>query len=235
MDAKAKGKIVVDILMTIGLLLLMSYELIGSATHEVIGVSMFVLFTLHNVLNWRWSKQIFRGKYTAYRTLQTILVVLVFLVMFGQMISAIVLSRHVFAFLSIQSGQSWARIVHLLGANWGFVLISMHLGLHWNMVMHGVRRMVKSKPVPKPGIILLRIAAGLIAVWGVFAFVRRGVGRYMLLLDQFVFLDFSEPLILFLLDYLSIMGLFVLVGHYGAKAAKWIGLRQKTKAGGLEA
>lgn len=36
----------------------------------------------------------------------------------------------------------------------------------------------------------------------------------MFLQNQFVFFDFSEPVALFLLDYLAIMGLLIWGGHY---------------------
>ena len=38
----------------------------------------------------------------------------------------------------------------------------------------------------------------------------------MFLKNQFVFFDFVEPLILFLMDYVSIMGLLVFISHYFA-------------------
>lgn len=41
--------------------------------------------------------------------------------------------------------------------------------------------------------------------------------RSALLKTPFVFFDFEEPLILFFLDYLAVMGLFVCIGHYGSK------------------
>ena len=49
MNSKTKLKLkpIIDILMTFALLLLMSYELLGSTAHEVIGVVMFVLFVVH--------------------------------------------------------------------------------------------------------------------------------------------------------------------------------------------
>ena len=45
MNSKTKLKLkpIIDILMTFALLLLMSYELLGSTAHEVVGVAMFVL------------------------------------------------------------------------------------------------------------------------------------------------------------------------------------------------
>ena len=47
MKTKQKIKIAVDLLMTIALLLLMPYEMIGEAAHEWIGAGMFLLFIIH--------------------------------------------------------------------------------------------------------------------------------------------------------------------------------------------
>ena len=51
MKPKAIVRIGIDIGMTVQLLLLMSYELIGSSLHEWIGLAMFVLFVCHHLLN----------------------------------------------------------------------------------------------------------------------------------------------------------------------------------------
>ena len=51
MKQKIILKIVVDIGMTVMLLLLMTYELIGEATHEWLGVGMFALFITNHILN----------------------------------------------------------------------------------------------------------------------------------------------------------------------------------------
>lgn len=128
MKSKTILKICIDILMTILLLLLMAYSLVGEATHEWIGIGMFVLFILHHALNYRWSKHFLKWNYSIFRSLQTILVMVILICMIGSMISGIVLSRHVFYFLPIYRGQSWARTLHLLCAYWGFVAMSLHLG-----------------------------------------------------------------------------------------------------------
>lgn len=216
MRPKQITKIITDIMMTIILLLLMAYSMVGEAAHEWLGIGMFVLFILHHILNRRWSQNLLKGRYTPYRGLQAALVMLALISMLGSMISGIVLSRHALAFLPITGGQSWARTLHMLSAYWGFVLMSLHLGLHWNIMLAMAGKMVKESSVPRTW--ALRIAGCLIAGYGAYAFVQRGVGRYMTLQDQFVFFDFAEPLILFLLDYMAIMGLFVFIGHYFAKA-----------------
>lgn len=67
---------------------------------------------------------------------------------------------------------------------------------------------------------ILRAIAAVIAVYGAFAFEKRGIGSYMLQKSEFVFFDFEEPLVFFFLDYIAVMGLFVFIGHYLAKLLK---------------
>ena len=221
MKQKQILKIITDIVMTVILLLLMAHSLVGEAAHEWLGISMFALFIFHHILNVKWSKSIFKGKYTPYRVLQTALAILALTAMFGSMVSGIIISRHALKFLNITSGQSWARTVHLLSAYWGFIIISLHLGLHWNIMLNMTERMFK-----KPSKIrkwVMRMIGAAIAGYGVYAFIKREIGSYMILKNQFVFFDFGEPLILFLLDYIAVMGLFVFVGHYLAKVLIEIG------------
>ena len=93
MNRKFKIKIAVDMLMTISLLFLMSFELIGDAAHEWLGMAMFFLFVVHHVLNRKWTGNLRKGKYTMRRVMQTILVVLLLLCMAGSMLSGIILSN----------------------------------------------------------------------------------------------------------------------------------------------
>ena len=75
MKQKTILKIVVDIGMTVMLLFLMAYELIGEAAHEWIGIGMFVVVIIHHILNRKWSRSVFKGKYTLFRVWQTVLVI----------------------------------------------------------------------------------------------------------------------------------------------------------------
>lgn len=211
-------KIGLDIVMTVMLLFLMAYELIGQAVHEWMGIGIFVLFVLHHILNRRWSGSIVKGRYTPFRIWQTALVMGVFLTMLGSMISGIIISRSALSFLPITGGRSFGRNLHMLSAYWGFVLMSLHLGLHWNMMMAAAKKAVKK--TSRTGTWILRGVGFLIAVYGVYAFVKRDIGTYMLMRSHFVFFDYEEPLIYFLADYLAAMGLFVWVGHYVTKCIR---------------
>lgn len=215
MKPKMIFKIGIDLIMTIALLLLMAYQLVGEENHEWIGTFMFIFFILHHILNRKWSRNILKGKYTARRICQTILVILIFICMIGSMVSGIILSRYVFDAVHITGASASARTVHMLGAYWGFVLMSIHLGFHWN-IMLAMARKAFSKASSRQTIIL-RVIAVFIAMYGAIAFVKRDIWNYMILKNHFAFFDFTEPVIFFLLDYLAVMALFVFIGHYISK------------------
>lgn len=225
MKPKMMIKIAVDIVMTAVLIFLMTYELIGQATHEWLGIGMFVFFIVHHVLNRKWIQNVFKGHYTAARILQTIFVICVLLTMLGSMVSGIILSQTVFSFLKIHGGSLLARNIHMVCAYGGYILMSMHLGFHWGMMMGIVKKHFQKKQ--KEFVWGLRLAAFLLAVYGAFAFVKRDIGNYMLLKYHFVLFDFEEPLIFFLLDYIAVMALFVIIGHYFVELCKWYDCKRR--------
>lgn len=212
-----KVKISIDAAMTLALLLLMAYGLVGEAAHEWLGMGMFALFLLHHLLNRRWIRAMPQGRYAPPRIVQTVLTLLLLLTMLGSMVSGVIVSRYVFPFQAGFGLTSWAEKLHMLCAYWGFVLMSLHLGMHWNMVLAMMRKHLTPF---KPRTWCLRLLAYLWAAYGAVAFVRRDVWRYLLLKSHFVFFDYTEPLVRFLLDYLAVMSLFVLAGYWLARALR---------------
>ena len=142
---------------------------------------------------------------------------LLLLAMLAQMYSGIVMSRYVFAFLPGTGGMSLARRLHILGAYWGFLLMSVHLGLHWNMILGMLRKALKIKSKTKSPS-MIAFAAGLtISGYGIWVFISRGFPTCLFLKSEFVFLDYSEPKIFFYMDYLALMGLCIFIAHYSTK------------------
>ena len=216
MKPKTVLKLVVDVFMTVVLLFLMGYQFWGEAPHEWIGVGMFILFILHHVLNASWHINLFKGKFSALRILTLCTDFLVLISMLAQIYSGIVMSRYVFSFLS-SGGMALARRLHILGAYWGFLLMSLHLGLHWNMILGIVRKAARMKRHSKVRSIIFFVIALVIAGYGVRTLIGRDFVTYLFLRSEFVFLDYSEPKILFYMDYLALMGLCIFVAHYSVK------------------
>ena len=216
MNKKMKLKMTIDLLMTAGLLFLMAFQITGEALHEWIGAGMLILFLLHNILNVRWYGNLLKGKYHALRVFRTVVNLMLLVSMLVQAYSGIVLSRHVFAFLPINSGMAIARVLHLAGAYWGFVLMSVHLGLHWSMIM----RMFQKLPVQKENAarnIVLRIGAAAIALYGAVCFINADIPAYMLLRTEFAFFDYDKSTVQVFVEYIAMMGLLVWVSYYASK------------------
>ena len=217
MKSKAVLKLVIDVFMTVALLFLMGYQFWGEAPHEWVGLGMFILFILHHVLNASWHINLFKGKFSTLRILTLCTDFLVLISMLAQIYSGIVMSRYVFSFLSSGGGMALARRLHILGAYWGFLLMSLHLGLHWNMILGIARKAARMKKHSKVRSIIFFIIALVIAGYGVRALIGRDFVTYLFLRSEFVFLDYSEPKILFYMDYLALMGLCIFVAHYSVK------------------
>lgn len=217
MKPKAVIKLAIDVVMTLALLFLMGYHFWGEVLHEWVGAGMLVLFIVHHILNGHWHKTLFKGKHNAFRIITLCVDLLVLLAMLAQMYSGIVMSRYVFGFLPSTGGLSLARRLHILGAYWGFLLMSLHLGLHWNMILGMFRKTAKIKSNSNVRSIISFIVGLSIAGYGVWAFFGRDFPTYLFLKSEFVLLDYSEPKILFYIDYLALMGLCIFIAHYSTK------------------
>lgn len=224
MKSNRNLKLFMDFLMTVLLIFLMGFHLWGTQAHEWLGTGLCGLFILHQLLNRRWYKNLFRGKYTVQRTLQAIVNALLLLVALGLMYSGIVLSQYVFAYHSASSELFFARQLHMFCSYWGFVLISLHLGLHWTMLLGIVKRKIPVERPSKVQPVLFWVVSFLIAVYGIVVIDMRNFMEYLFLQTEFVFLDFSEPKLQFCLDYLSVMGFVVFFVHYGSKVLRKIGV-----------
>lgn len=194
-----KLKICLDVLMLAVLLLLMPYSLIGEELHEVLGVAMFVLFAVHQFLNRNWYKFLKFGKFNS----RTAINLLILLLMILQAASGIFIAKHL-VFVEYYNFASTARIVHLAISNWLLIFVAIHLGLHFKFL----KKQLKIESV-KP----LKILAGAVAIYGLYAFINRKILDYMFLKSEFVFLDFSENVAFVVADYFAIVILFSLIGY----------------------
>lgn len=210
------AKLFIDALMTLALLFLMGYQLWGEKAHEYVGTGMFLMFIAHHILNVNRYKRLFKGKYSAMRIVTLCVDILVFLDMLAMMYSGIAMSNHVFAFLSLNADFATARRFHLLGSYWGFLLMSLHLGLHWNIIISAVSKSFHLKPTGRTKTALFLFSAA-VAIYGIAAFFKHDFPTYLFLQNEFVFFDFSESKLLFCLDSLAIMELFIFAAHYISK------------------
>ncbi len=228
MQIKMKIKAGIDLLMTVLLLLLMAYQITGQELHEWVGVGMLVLFLIHNILNIRWYGSLFKGKYRLMRVIQTAVNFGVLITMLCLGFSGIVMSRHVFAALSIHGPMATARMMHLAASYLGFVLMSAHLGFHWGMVMGMCRKLAGGGEKPQAILWILRAVAALIAVYGMYLFGRKNIVSYIFLRQQFVFFDFEQGAAAVFTEYIAMMGFWVFTAYYISKGIGRISVARKS-------
>ena len=202
-----------DLTMTILLLVLMMYSITGQKVHEWMGIALFILFIIHHLLNLQWLRSIAKGRYTAARILQSVLVVLLFLSMIAQVISGLTMSRYAMPFLNIPLPTSAARLVHLSCGYWSFLLASLHLGLHGGVFLAMGRKLRGGKPLTARGRTTLRAVAGAAALYGTVCFVQQNIADYLFLRTEFAFFDYEKSPMLFFGELLSMMVLWGLFGY----------------------
>ena len=203
-----KFRIPLDILMTLLSIILMGGTILfpNDRVHQIFGISLIVIWAIHVILNRRWYGALFNGQYKPYRIMQLIvncgvLICALLLLISGLLMAWFIPSDWVGGALG------FARITHLLASHWYYIFMAFHIGLHASMIanqlkIHGII----------PHIICI-----LISLYGIYAFIIRGVWKYMFGLQQFFFFDFNRGYVLFALDYISIIVLFGTIAYYLGK------------------
>ena len=129
MRCRRTVKIIIDIAMYLIFVALMQEYLWSDGLHEWLGTTLFALFIAHTIFNFRWYQSLFKGKYTPARTTSAIINIALLAAMLCCMVSSVLVSGKVFAFLNL-GGARIGRTLHLVSTAWTFVLMSLHMGLH---------------------------------------------------------------------------------------------------------
>ena len=222
-------RIVVDVALAALFVAVMATALVQEAPHEYLGLAVFACVVAHVVLNRRWFKALFRGRYNAVRVLQLLAVVGLIACVAGQVASSLVLSKFAFGFLPALPGAGWARRVHMLCSYWGFVFAFAHVGLQFK----GFERLVRPAGAAGPTVIvwLARAVFVVVACFGVYAFALLNMGAYLFGQVQFALADYATPVALACARYAAIGVLVAGLFHY---LRRMLETRRVDKAPGRE-
>ncbi len=72
--------------------------------------------------------------------MQVVINLLLLLSMITVFISAVFTSQKVFVTVSRRIDFLAAREIHSTAAYWGYLLISMHIGMHWGMIVRNIHK-----------------------------------------------------------------------------------------------
>ena len=193
-----KIKIVIDILMYLIFVILMGHHITENLIHEILGTILFILFIVHHILNYRYYKTIFKGKYNFKRVFLLIIDLLLLISMIGMMISGVIISSDVFTFFKLPT-TIFGRQLHMVSTSWAFVIMSIHLGLHLGVFINKLNKKMKNSVLEYVYYLILI----LIVIYGVYSFKKLNFISDMFLLNAFKFYDFNELPIIFYLHVIS--------------------------------
>ncbi len=163
-------KIILDIIMTIIFIVLMDTSITGIKFHEILGLGIFALFLIHKILNWSWIKGVTKKLADKNLNIKTrimygIDVIMVLLTTFV-IISGILISQNIFMEFAADNIEKWSNLHHL-GSYTLLVVLSIHVGLHWNSILYGFKRIFSIKDTNKVRAAVYSIIYLVIAALGI--------------------------------------------------------------------
>lgn len=199
---KRSLRIIVDIALAVILFLLMLNSKIGILAHEILGVSLIVLFIIHHVINRSFYKNIFKNKYSKLRIVYLVIDTLMAIMMLVMIVSSFLISQRLF--VSFGLGNDYlGRILHIISSYSLYILCGLHLGLHYNSVFK----------LKKENKIVLNIFLIIIScVFGTHGFIKRNfIGK--LSLSILYPIHYEEGITTWIIDYISIFIMFLMIGY----------------------
>ena len=223
MQYKRVVKIIIDMAMYLIFVALMQEHLWSDGLHEWPGVILFVLFIVHNILNFRWYQSLFKGKYTAPRVVSAVINISLFAAMLCCMISSVLVSGKVFAFLNL-GGAKFGRTLHLVATAWLFVLMNLHLGLHFAPLTNKLKQR-------RPLLWAVQIIAVMLALYGVYVFIGRALYEELFYLTEFKFFNLDQSAAVYFFETIAMSSTFAVFAYCGKKLLQIKGKSDKKSKG----
>lgn len=213
-----RAKLSLDFCLVVLLLLAFAYQLTGNLFHEIIGTVFVVFVLVHNLISRRWYASIRKGKMPPRRILTTALNLLLLVTSLLMVVSGVLNSHDIFPYLHVKT-TVLDRHVHAMAAYWVLILVSLHLGLHWQMVTGTICRMFSIPPLGRNSRFALHFFAVLLFSFGVYAFFERDIPYKIAGLFSFDYWDFGRDTFGYFLRYIAIISVGVCAAHM---CLKWL-------------
>jgi len=200
-----------------GLLLFgFSYWWLGNVAHELAGTAMFLLLIAHNVFNRRWYGTISRSRRDPRGLFNIAVTFALATAMLALFVTSVLISNALSGVMSAFGGFT-VRQIHTLAAYWTLVIVGVHLGLRWPMLM-GVARNLLGITHPSPTrTLVLRVVAAAIAALGVWSSFRLGLGGKLSMQMTLDWWNFEESVAGFFAHCIAIVALCISLAYYAMK------------------
>ena len=207
----------------------LAYYWLDNMMHELVGTGMFLLVIAHNIFHRRWYGGLRRPPCETRTAIDRALVVCLLVAMAALLVTSVMISQTVFSAVAMPDSYT-ARRIHVLAAHWVLILVAIHLGIRWRMILAAVRNALGVRQGNAVRTAVMRLLAVAGAAAGLHSSYEMGIFGKLIARMSLEWWDFGESTIGFFLHHIAIMGLFAFLGHY---AFHWLQQTRRPSAAAL--
>lgn len=174
---------------------------------------MLVLLVVHNVFNRRWYMRMVRSPLDARSVINRAVVLCLATVMLTLLVTSVMVSNTLFATLALDNSFR-AKQLHALAAYWGLIIVAVHVGMRWTILMGIARGVVGIKYASSARTWGLRLAAMALAIQGIRSSFALNIGSKLFLQPLPDWWDFGESSAGFFLHCFAVAGFYASVSYY---------------------
>lgn len=230
-----RARLLLDFLAVALIIACLAYWWLDNLSHELFGTALFVLVLVHNVFNRRWYGGVAKRRMDATRIVNLVTIICLAIGMLVMLVTSLLVSRDLFPFTAL-SGAFAVREIHMFAGYWVLLIIAVHLGTRWEVVMNVFRATFRMQPPNAVRAWAARILTLIIVAWGVKSFSEMALGSKLMLTYSLDMWDFNDSTLGFFLNYGSLVGMFAAITYYSLLSLRWFGIgRSAPNFGGRRA
>lgn len=201
------------LVMTTLLLCSLAYWWLDNLAHEVFGAVLFSLIGWHVVGNRKGLIRMFKAPYDLGGVVSLVWHLLLIVAVVTLLVTSALISKSVITLFTFREN-FYIRDVHWFVAYWVVILVGSHVGVHWARVMAILGSALKLNYQSTPRTMALRIAAVLMAEYGIWSFSLLGAWTKLTFNPSLDFWDFTVAVAPFFEHWVAVLCLVAITSHY---------------------
>lgn len=226
MSGTFRVRLVLDFVAIALIIACLAYWWLDNLYHEIFGTALFALVIIHNVFNRRWYGGVVKRKLDVVRIVNIVTIAALAAGMVVMLATSLLISRDLFPFTALE-GVFAVREIHMFAGYWVLMIIAVHLGTRWTVVMSAARGLFGLSATNAVRTTVLRLAALTVAASGMKSSSDMAFGSKLMLTYSLDMWDFSQSTLGFFINYGAIVGLYTAITHYSLRA---VALRRGAKS-----
>lgn len=219
-------RIALDISLLLLFLLVMSFQFLPVLVHEILGVILFAAVLGHLLWNRRWFLILFQGKWNTMRFVSFLVNIGLLVSFLLTIVTGVIISNYLFrAIIPLALHRHiMVQQLHAMSPYIMLIFIGLHLGLHWESWQ---ARLIHKLGIPKQSFavrVVGYLLSLIIVAGGIYGSFLDQIGNRLLMRHIFATGASDLPWGIFLLVFLTIVGMYAVLSYRVQKV-----LTHKTK------